>query len=75
MVNPIVFVPAAASMEDKVSSVRAGTNIRKAPDKTGFKRRGIKTFHHIAAFPRPDANTASSKEELTDNIAVVLLLI
>lgn len=56
----MVFVPAAASMDDSVSSVNAETNIIKVLDNTGLINKGINIFPHTAKTLLPDAAAASS---------------
>lgn len=71
----MVLVPAEASMDDRVSSVRAGTKIINAPDKMGPVSRGMRIRNHLEKNPRPDAAQASSMAGSTVRRAVVLPLI
>lgn len=75
MVRPMVFVSALASMDDRVSSVRDDTKIRKALARTLRDNRGTRTRRHIMNQLQPEERTASSNSSLTASRAVVLPLI
>ena len=71
----MVFVPAADSMEESVSSVIAGMKTRNALASTGLASSGTRIFSQTANAPLPPALAASSSAGSTVSIAFTLPLI
>lgn len=71
----MVFVPALASIDDKVSSVSDDTKIKKEPDKIGRTSIGSNTCCQRALLPLPQARTALPVPGSQTIRAVVLSLI